>query len=395
MMNVLKASAAVAALCIAWAVSERDVQKPPTSAAPNTPARAISQNGVYHGMAIQLYTGEDFDYRFGKLIPEIADLGADTCLLVVHGYQDNARSMNLRIHGEKTPSPENLGKMIDQAHHYGIRVILMPIVLLEFPQGNEWRGKIKPPDMDLWFGRYTEFILHFAKIAEKHNAEALMVGSELVALESSTQRWRKIIGEVKQFYRGKLGYSANWDHYQTDKIEFWDQLDIVGMTSYYQLAEHDNPTIQTVIDSWQPFKKDILKFQNEIRKPVVFTEVGWCSQDGAAVEPWNYYRKQEATPSGLAEQATLYEAFMKVWDGTPGIGGYIWWEWNNEAGGPKNFNYTPKGKPAEKLLREWFAKQHRKVATASGPAATQTVERVAPASAPAMMEMAPGAQGTP
>src|SRR5437667_9097537 len=137
MMNALKSGMAVAALCTAWSLSDNgDARKSVSKGAPPPPAaRALPVGGIYRGMAIQLYTGEDFWGRFGKLIPEIADLGADTLLLVVHGYQDDAGAMNLRIHGEKTPTPENLGKFIDQAHQYGLRVILMPIILLEYPRG--------------------------------------------------------------------------------------------------------------------------------------------------------------------------------------------------------------------------------------------------------------------
>ncbi|MEE8170615.1 MAG: hypothetical protein V3T70_08715 [Phycisphaerae bacterium] len=356
MKYMLQAGVALAAVWVAWAIPNQAASPAATGAAEpgRGPARARSEAAVFQGPAVQLYTAEDCWKRFGRLIPEIADLGADTVMLVVHGYQDHAGSMNLRLHGAKTPSADDIGRMITHAHHHGLRVILMPIVLLEYPRGNEWRGRIKPPDLDGWFQRYTEFIIHFARISEEHDAEVLMIGSELVSLENSTQRWRRLINEVKQFYRGKLGYSANWDHYRP--IEFWDQVDVVGMTSYYKLADEPGPTLASVVKAWAPSKRKILEFQREVGKPIVFTEIGWCSQEGAAVEAWNYYRKQEATPAGHAEQAVLYEAFMRVWADVPGIGGYIWWEWSDAAGGADDYGYTPRGKPAELLLREWFAR---------------------------------------
>jgi hypothetical protein len=36
--------------------------------------------------------------------------------------------------------------------------------------------------------------------------------------------------------------------------------------------------------------------------------------------------------------------------------GLYWWEWNPYPGGPADFGYTPRDKPAELLLREWFAR---------------------------------------
>lgn len=386
--RLLQTAVAVAAVAIAWQLpprsgmdAGRDAAGPNSAAASDpdreragglglsdpAPMRPIPDSAVFHGLAVQLYTGENCWERFGRLMPEIAALGADTVLLVVHAYQDHAGSMNLRRHGTKTPTDADVGRIIDHAHRCGLRVILMPIVLLEYPRGSEWRGRIKPPDLDGWFRRYTEFILAFARVAEKHDVELYMIGSELVGLESSTDRWRRLVGEVKQFYRGKLGYSANWDHYRP--VQFWDLLDVAALTSYYQLSNHPGPTVDEVAKAWEPFKKDILEFQREIRKPIMFTEVGWCSQEGAAVEAWNYYHKQEATAAGLQEQAVLYEAFMQVWGDEPTVGGFLWWEWTPDAGGPDDYNYTPRGKPAEKLLREWFSRKAARHAPASRPAA--------------------------
>jgi hypothetical protein len=151
----------------------------------------------------------------------------------------------------------------------------------------------------------------------------LMVGSELIKAEPYTDQWRRVIDEVRRNYRGKLGYSANWDHYQPEKIKFWDALDYVGMTSYYELAAGPNPGIEEIDANWAAIKTDIKAFQEQVKKPIIFTEVGWCSQEGAAHEGWNYYANQKATDAGRQEQALLYKSFMQAWSGEPGVGGVI------------------------------------------------------------------------
>jgi hypothetical protein len=98
----------------------------------------------------------------------------------------------------------------------------------------------------------------------------------------------------------------------------------------------------------------VLRWQQRVGKPLLFTEIGWCSQEGAASEPWNYFHKQKATPAGLEEQRNCYHAFLKTWADTPEVGGMIWWEWNDDRGGPEDYNYTPRGKPAEKVLSDWL-----------------------------------------
>ena len=376
MRIALKTVPALAALLVAWELGQmgrtgHDQVSAATADSVKRPT-PVPKGGQFRGMAVQLDGGPHVYAAYHRLIPEIADLGADTILFVVHGWQTHGGSLDLHIDAQKTAHAEDLGRLLDLAAVHGLRRILMPMVLLSEPRNGEWRGKIIPPghDWDAWFKRYRRFIVHFAKIAERHKVEVLMVGSELIKSEAYTQRWRETIQEVRQHYRGKLSYSANWDHYQTDKIGFWGDLDYVGMTSYYELAEGSNPKIEEIDANWARIKKDIKAFQRKVKKPIIFTEVGWCSQEGAAHEGWNYYANQKATAAGRREQAMLYESFLKAWGHEPGVGGIIWWEWDTTRGGNSDYGYTPRGKPAEALLRRWFADKSKADRADKTPAST-------------------------
>lgn len=365
----LKLLLAIGAVAAAWQVGLDRIPAPApagSSPLPDAPAtsRPVPVNGQMRGMAIQLHGRSDLYEHYRNLVPEVANLGADTVMFVVHGIQDHAGSLDLHIDGAKTADVQQLGRLLDLATAHGLRVILMPIVLLANPRNNEWRGQIIPPqnNWDAWFNRYSRFILHFADVAERHKVSVFMVGSELIKAEGKTAHWRRLIADVRRRYHGQLGYSANWDHYHTDKIEFWPDLDVVGMTSYYQLADGPNPSMSTLEASWLKIKKDIEKFHRVVNKPILFTEAGWCSQEGAAKEAWNYYHNQKATEAGHREQAACYEAFMNAWSNEPYVGGIIWWEWDNTPGGKDDYNYTPRGKIAEGLLRMWFASKRPPVA---------------------------------
>ncbi len=330
-----------------------------TNTAANSPASACTgllptSDGLrFRGVAIQVASGYQPLETYGPMLREIADLGADAVLLSVAGFMEHARSQSIFIEARKVPAPGEFVELIRQAHQLDLSVIVMPIILLENPRGSEWRGVIDPPDWNKWWDDYYEFVLYFADIARKGHADALIVGSELVSAEKYTDRWVHLIGQVRQrFHGGLLGYSANWDHYRP--VQFWDRLDFVGMTSYFTLAKEQNPSVASIVERWQPIKADILNWQKDIGKPILFTEVGWCSQEGAATAPWNYYQNQHATPAGLEEQRRLYEAFIRVWSDVPGLLGVIWWEWSAGGGGPSDFGYTPRKKPAEGVLREWF-----------------------------------------
>jgi len=347
---------------VLWGGRRRDFS-PPASVTADPPAAGDTVE--YRGVAVQVASGW---YRpreiYDRVLREIADLGANAVLLCTPGFMEHAQTQYIYMDLRKVPPPEDFVWIITRARELGLRPILMPIVLLRNPRGSEWRGVIEPPDWEEWWRQYTEFILFFADIAREGRAEALMVGSELVSTEKYTAKWCALIEQVrKRFYGGKLGYSANWDHYRP--IQFWDKLDFVGMTSYYTLADRENPTVAEIVQRWEPIRNEILAWQRQVGKPILLTEVGWCSQEGAAKAPWNYYQNQVATPAGMEEQRRLYEAFIRAWSHTPELKGVIWWEWEIDGGGTDDFGYTPKGKPAEQVLREWFGRSAR---PASGPA---------------------------
>lgn len=307
---------------------------------------------THRGVAFQINTYYRAVETYTQMTREIADLGANTLLIGVAGHMEHARAQAIFVDSRKVPPPAELKQILQAARERGLYVIFMPIVLLSNPRGSEWRGVIEPPDWPEWWKSYEEFICYFADIAREGGADAMMVGSELVTTEKYTERWKPIIAKVRERFPGKLGYSANWDHYEP--VTFWDQLDFVGMTSYYTLADGKSPSVQQIVEKWKPIREEITNWAREVGKPLYLTEVGWCSQEGAAQAPWNYYQNQRASAAGHEEQRRLYEAFLRAWATTPELRGVIWWEWTPGNGGPDDYGYTPKGKPAEAVIREWF-----------------------------------------
>lgn len=379
-MNGLKLIAVVISVCLAIHLAQqtkglnRPADKPGSTPASQTGQDAdqpvqMLEGAPYHGMAIQVNSGE-YLHWFKKLVDDIADLGADTVLISTAGYQENSNSAAIFIDQRKTLSAGQWDDLLQHARKRGLRVVLMPIVLLDKPRtSTEWRGVIQPPRWDEWWGSYNEYIMHYAKIASRNGVDIFIIGSELISTENQPDMWDQLIAKIRQVYHGKISYSSNWDHYE--KVPLWGKMDLVCMTTYHKLSDSENPPQDELNQAWKPIKKDILAWQRKIGKPILFTEVGWPSQDGCSIEPWNYYRKDEATKTGIEEQARCYKSFIAAWDGeikkSDQVIGVLWWEWIWYDDNPKDKTqeyvkaeclkgYTPKGKPAEKVLRDWFSK---------------------------------------
>ncbi len=310
-----------------------------------------SQAGELRGMTIQLQSHWE-GIPFEQYVEEIARSGANTICLSLTAYQENASSSSLFIEYRKVPSLKRLKNLIELAHDRGLKVVLMPIVLLENPRSGEWRGKINPTDLDRWWGHYEDYILFYAQVAAESEAEVFMIGSELVGLEDKTRQWRSLIRKVRKVYKGRLSYSANWDHYKD--IEWWRDLDLVGMTVYHDLVGDNKPTLDVLIEAWKPIKKKVLAWQQKVAMPILFTEVGWPNQEGCAKEPWNYYGSDKPDPTA---QADCFKAFFRTWQGEKTVAGVLIWEWRNhpnQTGGMDDTSYIPTGKPAMQVIRDYF-----------------------------------------
>jgi len=203
-------------------------------------------------------------------------------------------------------------------------------------------------------------ILHYAQIAQETGVDVLVVGSELVSSEPFVDNWRHVIHSIRGVFHGKLTYSSNWDHYMM--VQFWDDLDIVGMNSYWKLGPDEDPQVPVteIKHRWEDIQKDLFEWQARIKKPILLLEAGWCSLANASYEPWDYTRTELALDLDL--QKRLYEGFFESWWGKPQSAGFIMWEWTPESpGGPTDKGYTPRGKPAADVLKEWLAKPRWKV----------------------------------
>jgi len=253
---------------------------------------------------------------------------------------------------------EGLARTAQLARSFGIRTLLKPHLWVAGWHDTVWTGEIKMSSDDgwkAWFDSYRRFVLHYAALAEKHGMEALAVGTELQgATLGHEAEWRDIIRQVRAIYHGKLTYAANWDR-EFEAIPFWDALDFAGVQAYYPLSEKSDPTLEELRAGWEQPLQSLERVAGRTRRSVVFTEVGYKSSDRASVQPWVWRTQDRVNPQ---QQARCYEAmFRSVWD-KPWFKGAFVWKWfphYDTSRSAQDNNFTPQGKPAEKVLSLWYS----------------------------------------
>ncbi len=303
---------------------------------------------VHRGVALGLYDARaDADYT--AYVDEIAATGASHISIIVVYFQDTISSTSIGPRKGYSPSIPTLKRTLAYAKQRGLQVMLFPIVHITQRGPGEWRGKLNPPDWELWFSAYRVFIGEMAQLAADAKSDWLVIGTEYVTTETMSERWLKIIAHARAIFPGRLLYSANWDHF--DPVSFWDQVDAAGVTAYHKLSANNfDPDVAEMVSAWEPVKRRLRNFQKRIGKPLFITEIGYPTLDGANAYPWDETRHVEID---LEEQRRCYESFARAFAGEPYIGGLYFWIWFG-PGGPKDRGFSPKGKPAEGIIRRFF-----------------------------------------
>lgn len=244
-------------------------------------------------------------------------------------------------------------ELIKCSQDYDLKVLLKPHVWV---MGQGWPGEYDlttEEDWQVWEQGYRKYILNYARIADSMKVDMFCVGTEFrIAGVKREAFWRKLIQEVRQVYQGPLTYASNWDNY--DKIQFWDELDYIGIDAYFPVSEEPAPTVAELEAGWQPIKKELERFSKQVDRPMLFTEYGYQSLMGTAGKHWEIDKGSDAI--NMQAQADAYQALYNVfWDESWFAGGFLWkWHLRKDYGGPANGAFTPQGKTAESVIKSHF-----------------------------------------
>jgi|GEM_PF-1829985 len=297
------------------------------------------------------------------VIANASRIGANFISLSPTWYQDEEGSIFVHPDVNKTASDAALIHAIQRAHQVGLKVMLIPFLDL---YDGKWGGFVVPRDQELWWGNYRDFVMHYARLAAANNVEQFSIGRELVRQSNNlanAPRWHSLLAQVRGVYPGKITYQANWGKdwaEEFSKVTFWGDpnIDIIGVNGYFPIGDPENykngnPGLQSLVHGWQAHIKTLEQLQTRFKKPLLVSEVGYRSVDGAAIEPFAHWREGGYNPD---EQALAYRAFFQAWQDVPWMAGVFWWEWksNPSSVSPNDKFYSSQNKPAEKVLAEMF-----------------------------------------
>jgi hypothetical protein len=256
--------------------------------------------------------------------------------------------------GAGTENDESVVHCLWGARRTGLKSLLKPHVWLQ--QG--WPGSVEmssETDWEAFFGYYYRWIRHYALLGEMYGADALCLGVEFQ--EATLQRpedWRKIIRSMKGIFSGPVTYAANWGR-EFEGLQFWDELDFIGLNCYYPLSDKENANEKELDRGFASVMDKVGKVAEKWGKKVVFTEIGFPSLTASWKEP---HAEPRDRPANAEDQARCYSAMIRGLQGRDWCGGVYLWKWpahpRSDGAGELDRGFTPKGKPAEAMVKAWF-----------------------------------------
>ncbi|MCA9292161.1 MAG: hypothetical protein KDA25_13595 [Phycisphaerales bacterium] len=313
-------------------------------------------------IALNCHHIEELD-RYLAAVDRIAETGADTLLVSTPLFQPDVHATTLRRPADRCPTDRQLRTILARAHARGLRTALMPIVLLEHPGPDDWRGVLAPTDWDAWWTAYERELQALLDLAIEAGVDLFFVGSELNSTELQVDRWVDLVTRIRTRYAGRLSYAANWDRYEA--ITFWPLVDLLSVSAYFELAaDGATPSVGDLTASWDVERERLLAAAARFGRPVFLSELGYPSLPWAAAHPWNYVAPA-GTRADHVMAARCYESFFASWGASLGSSGsgaggvcvYLWDPYHR--GGVSDTGYGLFGKPSLGVVRDGFASIRR------------------------------------
>jgi hypothetical protein len=330
-----------------------------------TKSSSVSTFPSIKGMTLIAWGAEDYGSpNFDQSISNLAGIRANWVTFTVFWFMENYYDTEMHRRSDLyTVSDLSLIHAIQKAHELDMKVAIKPMV--DVVDGT-WRGDISPVNWTLWFQNYRSFINYYAALAEANDAELFTVGTELRSSQVYTTEWINVIDDVRVLFSNDLTYAANWDSYDTSNVAFWSILDYVGVDAYFPLTNSNNPTVSQLINAWshctasgwwgtgRNWTNELFLTYNQTGKKIVFTEIGYYSQDGTNKQPWTGFSPPHSID--LQEQADCYQAALEVFKNETWFMGWFWWNWETDpdAGGPYDNWYLLQNKPAQAILNQYY-----------------------------------------
>lgn len=290
------------------------------------------------------YNSEETREEFRKM----KDIGVEWVAVNQWFYQDYLNSTYIYA-DPGSDSLANASACFLHAKSLGMHIMFKP--MLNLAKAYDWRSYIVYTEN--WMNNYTAWMVECAKAAEAGQAEMLCLGTEMGNMQVHPEGVKEMIRQVREVYHGLLTYSANHDSFMN--IEWYDDLDIIGISMYSMMTTALDPSATELQKVWDGMYYELEELSMKWNKPIAFTEIGIQARDGSNMIPND---NQISNEKDLSEMENFYLSLFqsRLWQASWFKGAY-WWIWDFSARWNSNLkDFNPM--LVSNLLHDEYSKDH-------------------------------------
>ena len=285
----------------------------------------------------------------------------------------------------KDPFWSDMSNSIAQARAINLNVALFPQPRFTTTANEFWQTA--PRDLNWWnnwFDHYRAFLVHYADLASLAGAQALVIGGDWIvpALPGGTladgtpsgapgdaeTRWRTIIAEVRQHFRGNLMFALPYDaSVVVPPNNILADVDTVYLLWFARLSDQSSPNKTDLLnEAGRLLDNNIAPIQTQVNKPFIvglsypsstYSATGCIPDGNGGCQYWTTLSRPNADLTtvnlDLQQQVDIYEAVFNAVNARSWVSGLV----SRGYFAPvalQDKSASIHGKPAADLVWYWY-----------------------------------------
>ena len=348
----------------------------------NIPARGT---GFVAGVEFQRYYGPAMNVFTPNALQNIQAFGGNWVIIDPSWtYVSNNPVVFTQLPG-KDPFIKDTTETVASARALNMNVALFPQPHFAANANEFW--KTAPRDStwwDNWFNHYRAFVVHFADMATKADAQTVILGGDWIAPAlpngkladgspsgvpaDAEARWQTIVAEVRQHYAGLVLFALPYTNTDVQPpINLLKSTDGMYLLWFAKLSDSASPNKADMIaEAGRLLDQNVFAVQSQVNKPVViglsypsstYSATGCIPNPGGGCLDWTALNQPNADISTVSldmqQQFDIYDAVFNAINARSWVSGIV-----SRGYFPpvalQDKSASVHGKPAADLLWYWF-----------------------------------------